>query len=244
MPRHSRDEEEQNAPRSSNLTPNNPDSEIVGRLDDSTPPAANPPAPHRPAPGVPSGTGNPLGDLLGSLMGGAGAPGNAQAGGDPLGGLLGSLLGGGGSQAGGESPLGGLLGGLFGGGASGTMSNTGAGIGQSPLAGLVAPLAEQLSARFKLPPEIAQAVVVFAITKLTESMTNRGNVPSTGGRGQSVSARDLFDRMNSGQGVDNQYLVNSGLAGELAQQSGMDEHTAAATLEHVLGGLGSQLKSG
>ncbi len=114
---------------------------------------------------------------------------------------------------------------------------------QSPFAALVAPLADSLANRFGLPPQIAQAVVLFAVTKLTEALMNRGNTPAAGGRGQEIVGQQLLDRLSSGQGVDRQYLVNSGLAQELAQQSGMDEQTAAASLQHVLGGLGDQLQS-
>ncbi len=168
----------------------------------------NVPGQNQPTPNMPQGGGSPLGDLFGSLM------------------------------SGGTNPLGGLLGGLFGGGggAIGGMGNMG--MGQSPLAPFVAPIADSLAKRFGLSPAIAQAIVAFALTKLAESMTNRGQSSGTGS-----SAGALYNRLASGQSVNQQYLQQSGLAQELAAQSGMDEQTAAASLQQVLSGLGDQLQS-
>ncbi|MGB8647030.1 MAG: hypothetical protein WCF84_17470 [Anaerolineae bacterium] len=217
MPNHSRDAEGHQA----NPGQSGSGGDVLGHINsDATP--SNPPST---GPQGQSGGDNPLGDILGQMMGGGSAP-QTQSGGDPLGGLLGALLGGG-SGGQGTSPLGGLLGGLFGGqqGSTGMPGNMG--MANSPFAPLLTPLADSLAAKFNLPPNVAEGIVLFAVTKLTES----------------GAAGELTNRVTSGQGVNRQHLMKSGLAGELAQQHGIDEHTAAAALEHVFGGLGDQLHS-
>ncbi|MFI5511167.1 DUF937 domain-containing protein [Mycobacterium sp. NPDC051804] len=60
---------------------------------------------------APAGGGGGLGDILGSILGGAGG-GGGGGGNNPLGSILGSVLGGGGGQS---NPIGEILGGLLGG---------------------------------------------------------------------------------------------------------------------------------
>lgn len=64
-----------------------------------------------PAEGQAQGSGGGLGDILGGILGGAG--GGAGGGNNPLGSILGSVLGGGGGQ--GNNAIGEILGGLLGG---------------------------------------------------------------------------------------------------------------------------------
>lgn len=99
------------------------------------------PQQQRNAPGTPAGSDNPLGDLLGSVLGGGGQAGGARGGGG-MGGGLGDILGqvlGGGAQAGGArrvpqsgggmggGGLGDILGSILAGGAAGGAAGGGLG---------------------------------------------------------------------------------------------------------------------
>jgi hypothetical protein len=175
--------------------------------------------------------GDPLGGLLGSLLGGAGAqPEQGQAGGDALMDLLGDLSGGGGQQAGspqGAGDMGGLLGALLDGG-------TGAGFGS-----LLDPVADALADKMGIPRERARAVVAFALSKLLPALLGGSEASASGGRGQDVDA--LVAQMNSEQGIDGDYLRSSGIAQELAEQTGLDPDTAEQSLEEVFSMLGQQM---
>lgn len=168
-----------------------------------------------------------LGTLLGGLMGaGAGAQPAAPA---PAQGAQAPQAAGG---------IGGLLGGLLGGGSA------------SPLGPLVQTLAQKLG----LPPAIAQAVVLFVISKLLPALIGgaapQGQAapqpakpapaqPQAGG----LDLGDLLGRMLSGspRRLSANYLQSTGLHAELAQQVGMDEETALKSLQEVFLGLGSVL---
>jgi hypothetical protein len=168
-----------------------------------------------------------MGDLLGSLLGGAGSqPGGGQAGGGDMMDLLGGLMGGqaaGGQQAGGMA---GLLGGLLGGGsAPGGM-----------LGGLLDPIADILSEKTGLPRETARAVVAFAISKLLPALL--GDRASAE---QDARSQDLWAHMEGEQGIDTNYLRSSGMADELAEQTGLDPETAEQSLEEVFSLLGQQM---
>jgi hypothetical protein len=175
--------------------------------------------------------GDALGGLLGSLLSGAGAqPGQGQAGGDALMDLLGGLSGGGGQQAGSPQAvggMGGLLGALLGGG-------TGTGFGS-----LLDPLADTLADKMGIPRERARAVVAFALSKLLPALLGGSAASTSGGRSQDVDA--LVAQMNSEQGIDADYLRSSGMAEELAEQTGLDPDTAEQSLEEVFSMLGQQM---
>ncbi len=199
-------------------------------------------------------------DLLKALLAGAtGSAGQAQqpAQGQPaqggalpdlLGTLLGGLAGGTGQQAAPAAPaqaqqpaggLGGLLGSLLGGGG-----------GASPLGPIVQTLAQKLG----LPPAVAQAVVLFVLSKLLPALIGGATPqaqaapqpakpaptqPQAGG----LDLGDLLGRMLSGspRRLSANYLQSTGLHAELAQQAGLDEETALKSLQEVLLGLGSNL---
>lgn len=181
-------------------------------------------------------SGGSLGDLLGSLMGGMPQTGNApsaNASGDPLSSLLGGLLGSGVPQSGasmpGQSapagdPMSAILGGLLGGGMQEGTSNTSA-LGNNAF---LAPIVDAIAAKVGIPPQIAGAVVSFALTQLM------------GGQGDSQLAQMLGSRGT----VSQKYLRDSGLVNQLAEQTGMDSKTATKSLQQVLQAFGTQMGTG
>ena len=172
---------------------------------------------------------DPLAGLLGSLMGGGSGE---QAGG--MGGLMQALLGGGlgggtGAQGGGmESILGALLGG------SGSSSQA-----NNPL---VAPIADALADKLGLPPEIAQTVVGFALSKLLSGLL--GGSSGSGARGGGLESNELVTQMRSGEGVDPGYLSSTGMTQELVDQTGMDPETAERSLQEAFSMLGTRMEPG
>ena len=164
---------------------------------------------------------NPLADMLGGLMGGGTASGGADAGD-----LLEAFLGGGSSQ--GAGGMGDLLGTLTGGGSP----NTG------PSA-MLAPMTDALAKKLGLPPKIAQMVVTFAITQLL-SGGKRGGAPAGPG---GLDLDDLMARAASGEGLDTDYIQSTGMADDLAQQTGLDSDTAARSLQEALQMMGGQTGS-
>jgi hypothetical protein len=206
-----------------------------------------------------SAGGGDLGSLLGGLLGG-GAQQGAAGGGD-IGSLLGGLLGGGAQQgaAGGGGDIGSLLGGLLGGGAAmGTTSQAGSeggGLG-GMLGGMlgtgaitlalnatpIGPMIDDLAGKLGIPPAIAKTVVAFAATKLiAAAMQNRGDQKAGGANDTTTDA--LAARLSEGQPIDRKFITQSGLADELAQQTGLDKKTATKSLQQSFGALQEQLPS-
>ncbi len=194
-----------------------------------------------------------LDDLLKAMMGGTGAqpPSGGQTGDDPLADLLGSLAGGGAPSGGGDVSdlLGGLLGSGAGQGAGDTgdlmnlvMGGAGPDIGSSSL---LAPIAKGIAEKLGLPPQMAQLIVSFVLGKLLS-----GRMAGGGARGAGLASEagldldDLLGRMGSGQGLDTDFMQASGLAGELAQHTGLDSDTAARGLQEAFQTLGGQLGGG
>ena len=194
-----------------------------------------------------------LGDLLSSLLNDAGSQsGSSQSGGDPLSALLSGLMGGGGAQgAQGGDVLGSLLGGLLGGGVpqgGQQMPTAQAGISNHPF---LAPIVNGLAKKLGLPPAIAEVVVSFALTQLLNSLMNRASTGgATGMQSFAGSQRagegagdlqmeDLSQRFQSGLAIDTKYLRSAGLSQQLADQTGLDQKTAAASLEQAFQLLGS-----
>jgi hypothetical protein len=198
--------------------------------------------------GAPQGAGG-AGDLLGSLLGGGAAQGSGGAGD-----LLGSLLGGGGAQ--GAGGAGDLLGSLLGGGApqgsggAGGLAGAQAG-GAGSLSGnaILGPIVDGLAQKMGLPPALAEMVVGFVLSRLlggqagATGATSQGNrLGMDGGQGDSELG-GIIQRLDSGQGLDSRYLHSTGLPQQLAEQTGLDLHTATGSLQHVFemlaGGMGS-----
>jgi hypothetical protein len=198
--------------------------------------------------------GDALGSILGSLLGGGGgssAPAQG-AGGDPLGSILGGLLGGetpsspptrakSSSRASsskstksappsGADPIGSILGGLLGvdtgGGASAIAGN--------PIANVfVKPIADALAKKTGMQPGLAQVVVVFALTTLLSAGTAKAT--------KSFKPTDLVNRLATDGTVSQKYLKDSGLVAQLAQQSGLDQATAAQGLQQAFMALGTHV---
>jgi len=187
------------------------------------------------------------GDVLSGLLGGGGAQNAQQGAGD-----LGSLMGGGSTQgAQGGDVLGGLLGGLLGGGVpqgGQQMPTAQAGISSHSF---LAPIVDGLAQKLGLPPAIAEVVVSFALTQLLNSLMNRAStgrevgMQSFGGSQRSLQVagdlqtEDISQRFQSGLALDAEYLHSAGLSQQLADQTGLDPKTAAASLEQAFQLLGT-----
>ncbi|MCI0477970.1 MAG: hypothetical protein L0Y55_17140, partial [Anaerolineales bacterium] len=200
--------------------------------------------------------GDMLGSILGSMLGGGAQSGGMPsqgAGGDVLGSLLGGLLGGGEMPAqssaptpsrrsrstkqmppSGADPIGSILGGLLGtdvGGGAGAIAN-------NPLTNVfVAPIADALARKTGMAPGIARVVVVFGLTTLMSAMTQQGSR-------KGFNANDLVERLSTDGTVSQKYLKDSGLVSQLAQESGLDQKTAAQSLQQVFQALGTQMGEG
>ena len=237
----------------SNGEGNNPLGDIVGNILGGDQKPAGTPKPTTPPPAQ-SEANNPMGDILGQILGGSApdpsASSSMPAGNDPLGGILGSILGGGssptssGASAGndplggilgggnsptssgasaGNNPLGGILGSILGGGLGGG-DVLGAGAG-AMAALILSPIADALAQKLGISKTIAMAVVAFAATKVIGSFMKKQGQPTN----QLVDT-DLVDRVKAGN-ASPQYLVNTGMADEIAQQTGLDRDTAARSLQ-------------
>jgi hypothetical protein len=198
--------------------------------------------------------GDVLGSLLGGLLGGGGAPSggmSSQGGsGAVIGSILSSVLGGAmsgqggmptqrgmpaqGMPSAGADPISSILGGLLGVNTSG-----GAGaIANNPIENaFVAPIANALAKKTGMAPGIAQVVVTFALTTLmsaaTQKATQKGFSPS-----------DLVNKLATDGTVSQKYLKDSGLVAQLAQQSGLDQQTAAKSLQQTFAALGTHVGEG
>ena len=215
-------------------------------------------------------SGDPLADLLGSILGGALQGGQAtpqggqQAqGGLDLGGLLEAILGGGaqaqpsapmptqpapsGGGLGGLGGLGDLLKGILGGGMGGGSMEGG-------LGSLLAPIANMLAEKLGLPPQIAQMVITFVLGKLLSGFAGQQGgcmvpapqaVPSypypQQQQPQGLNLDDLLQRMGSPQGVEASYIRATGMADELAGYTGLDPAMATQSLVQAFNLLGEQM---
>lgn len=198
--------------------------------------------------GLLGGTGG-LASGAGQLPEGYGAQAEMGLGQDglDLGGLLQGVLGGTGGLAAGTgqpptSSAGGfsdVLGAIMGGGSPAMESDA-----------VLAPIVTSLAEKLGLPPQVAQAVVAFVIGKLVgrrlQPGMESGPAPTRSGAAQfqATSLEDVVQRMNSGQRVTKTAIRDTGLADELAEQTGLDRATAEASLQEVLNALGGQLGTG
>jgi hypothetical protein len=155
---------------------------------------------------------------------------------DPMTDLIGGLLGGTGGQQQGQQPGGlgdlmGLLEGVMGsqGGGSTSMSTA------DPIMMLLQPYVKQLATKMKISPEIAMIVASFAVHKLLS------HHPTSNRNSNSFNLDDLLQQMGSG-GVDTGMLQSSGMISELSRQTGLDEATAAKSLNTALTMFGKQLQ--
>jgi hypothetical protein len=134
----------------------------------------------------------------------------------------------------GADPIGSILGGLLG----VDMSGGAGAIANNPLTNVfVAPIADALARKTGMAPGIARVVVVFALTTLMSAMTHQGSR-------KGFNANDLVERRSTDGTVSQKYLKDSGLVSQLAQQSGLDQKTAAASLQQAFAALGTHVGEG
>ena len=150
---------------------------------------------------------------------------------DPMAGLIGSLLGGGQPQAQTSSQQAGL-GSMMGvletvmGGQSGAMAN-------DPIMALLQPFVAPLAKKANIPPEIAMIVVSFVAHKLL------AHHPTSGRDSNTFNLDDMLQQIGSGK-IDSAMLHNSGMVKELSKKTGLDEATAAKSLEVGFGLVGKR----
>lgn len=201
----------------------------------------------------PSSGGDVLGSILGGVLGGGSSAGGRQPSnptGDVLGSILSGALGGATSgQAGGISkskkssqqmpasggdPISSILGGLLGTNMGGGLGS----VGNNPIQNaFLQPIVNAVAQKTGLSPQIAQIVVVFALTTLMSAATQK-----PGQKG--FSAGDLVTQLSSNGTVPQSYLKDSGLVSQLAQQSGLDQATASQALQQTLTALGTHMGGG
>jgi hypothetical protein len=114
----------------------------------------------------------------------------------------------------------------------------------------LAPIIGMLADKLGLPPAIAQMVVSFVLGKLlaggasqAQVQPGRRAVPSPASP-QGFDLDHLLDEMEGEQGLGADYLMSTGAADELAEQTGLDPDMAARSMQEVLNMmLGSQVEA-
>jgi hypothetical protein len=192
-----------------------------------------------------------IGDLLKAILGGGAANQRSQqtqAGQDPLAEILGSILGGGTAQQKRSATqqdgfgLDDIVGAILGGSGSGSTSGANS---------FLTPIIQALAQKLGLPPQMAGAVVAFVLTKVLPGLMGGGRLPSAtptpSGRGavpqqqEGLDLDGLLEQMGGAHGVDQGYWRSTGIADQLAQQTGLDANTAAMSLQEVFQMIAGQL---
>jgi hypothetical protein len=178
-----------------------------------------------------------MSDVLGSLLGGGQS--QSQTGGgqaDAMSGMLGSLLGGGQSQTGGQqSGLGGIMSLLeMFTGAGGQSGISQSAMGSNPLMGLIQPLVEPLAKKLKISPELAMIVVSFVLQKML------AHHPTSGRDSTQFDLDDLFNQVGTTGKINPNMLQTSGMVDELSRVTGMDQATAAKSLNTAFTMVGNR----
>jgi len=189
-------------------------------------------------------TADPMTDLIGGLLGSMQQPsGQAQNSGQPdLGsimGLLGSMGGAQPTQA--SQPatnLSGMMGLLemFMGGSQNQQAANPL-MANNPIMGMLKPFVNDIAKKMNISPEIAMIVVTFVVHKLLS------HHPTSQRDSNSFDVDNMLQQMNSGK-IDSNLLHQSGMVRELSQKTGLDEATAAKSLDTAFTMLGSQLSGG
>lgn len=171
--------------------------------------------------------------------------GNQNQSSDPMANIVGSLLGGGQSSvlpnqnqpssSGGLSNMMGLLEMFMGGNQSGA-TNSMASMANSPIMLLLQPFVEKLAKKMNIPPQIAVVVVSFVAYKLLS------HYPTSGRDSNSFNLDDMLKQMSSGK-IDPNILQNSGMINELSKSTGLDQATAAKSLEAAFSMFGKPVKA-
>lgn len=157
---------------------------------------------------------------------------------DPMADLVGSLLGGGqpqpqitgNQQSGGLGDMMGLLETVMGGRQGGTST-------YDPIMALLQPYVAPLAKKANISPEIALVVVSFVAHKLL------AHHPTSRRDSNSFNFEDMFQQMGTGK-IDSNMLQSSGMVKEISAKTGLDEATAAKSLNAAFGMMGSKMQSG
>jgi len=165
---------------------------------------------------------------------------------DPMADLIGSLLGGGQpnvmqqqsqqQQSGGLGDMMGLLE-MFMGGNNQQQANPMNQMTNNPIMLLLQPFVEKLAKKMNISPQIAMMVVSFVAYKLL------AHHPTSGRDSNSFDLDDMLKQMTTGK-VDPNILQNSGMINELSRSTGLDQATAAKSLETAFGMFGKPVKAG
>lgn len=168
---------------------------------------------------------DPMADLIGNLLGGAQQPSMmGQQSQMPQG------------QSGGLGDMMGLLE-MFMGGNNQQQANPMNQMTNNPIMMLLQPFVGKLAKKMNIPPEIAMMVVSFVAHKLLS------HHPTSGRDSNSFDLDDMFNQMSKGK-IDSSLLQNSGMINELSRSTGLDQATAAKSLEAALGMFGKPVKAG
>jgi hypothetical protein len=170
-------------------------------------------------------TADPMADLIGSLLGG-GQPNVMQQRQMPQG------------QSGGLGDMMGLLEMFMGGNQqqSSSMNQMG-NMANNPIMLLLQPFVGKLAKKMNISPQIAMMVVSFVAYKLL------AHHPTSGRDSNSFDLDDMLKQMTTGK-VDPNILQNSGMINELSRSTGLDQATAAKSLETAFGMFGKPVKAG
>jgi len=157
-----------------------------------------------------------------------------QSSGDPLSDILGSVLGGGGSSSAGgypqgssPDPLGSILGGMFGGGQMGASG------GMGGLGSILSPLADAFSQKTGIPREVAMAAMSVIIPMVMSKIMGSGQ-----GNQDQVLA-NLSSGSIPSHGLHFSSAEKQEMAQQLTAQTGMDHSAATYTLNQAIQVLGS-----
>jgi len=172
-------------------------------------------------------------NLIGGLLGGQSQGGVNLSDGIDLGdvaGLVGGLMGSAQQQpqAASQQPdsrLSGMMGML-----ETVIGGQGAGA-NDPMMGLLKPYIAPLAKKANIPPEIAMIVVSFVAHKLLS------HHPTSGRDSNSFNLDSLLQQIGSGK-IDPTLLHNSGMVKELSKKTGLDEATAAKSLDFAFSLVG------
>lgn len=169
---------------------------------------------------------DPMTNLIGGLLGGQGGV-NLSDGVDAgdVANLVGSLMGGTQqpTQATSQQQSAGGLGNMMGllenvmNGQSGSTAN-------DPIMGLLEPFVAPLAKKANISPAIAMIVVSFVAHKLL------AHHPTSGRDSNSFDLDDMLQQIGSGK-IDSNMLKSTGMVKELSKKTGLDEATAAKSLE-------------
>lgn len=166
---------------------------------------------------------------------------------DPMADLIGNLLGGGNQpsimqqsqssqQSGGLGDMMGLLE-MFMGNNNQQQANPMNQMANNPIMMLLQPFVGKLAKKMNIPPEIAMIVVSFVVHKLLS------HHPTSGRDSNSFDLDDMLKQMSSGK-IDANILNNSGMVNELSRSTGLDQATAAKSLETAFNMFGKDVKAG